>query len=205
MYLIGLTGGIAAGKSFVAAELTARGAVHIDADVLAREAVQTGSAGLAAVVAAFGAQVLLPDGALDRAALGTIIFADTAQRETLNAIVHPLVWQRTQQLIEAAQAHDAQGIVVYDVPLLAEAAADRPLTFDLIVVVVADTETRISRMVEHRGMSRADALQRIASQATDADRLALADVIIDNSGDPSATLRQVDELWRGLQDRRAKA
>ncbi|TFD45660.1 dephospho-CoA kinase [Cryobacterium frigoriphilum] len=196
MYLIGLTGGIASGKSFVAARLAAYGAVHIDADQLARIVVEPGTPALDAIVDEFGEEMLRPDGTLDRAALGAIIFTDDERRERLNAIVHPAVWQRTRELIAEAEVLDPHAIVVYDVPLLAEAPEDRRLTFDLIVVVQASSETRVKRMVATRGMTRAEALDRIQAQATDAQRLAMADVVIDNDGDRGATLRQLDDLWQ---------
>lgn len=196
MYLIALTGGIASGKSFVAVRLTERGAVHIDADQLARQVVEPGTAGLDAIVAAFGTAILNGDGTLNRADLGAIIFHDDERREQLNAIVHPAVWQRTRELIVEAEARDPHAIIVYDVPLLAEAAADRRLAFDLIVVVQAATDTRVQRMIDTRGMTRAEAHGRIQAQATDAERLALAHVVIDNDGDPADTLGQVDDLWR---------
>jgi len=190
-----LTGGIASGKSTVAAMLVEHGAVHIDADALARDVVATGTPGLAAIEAEFGAGVLRPDGSLDRAALGAIIFSDPEQRERLNAITHPAVWSRTQQLIHDAETTDPDAIVVYDVPLLAEAAADRRLAFDLIVVVNADAETRITRMITQRGLTREEALARISSQASDAERLAIADVVIENSGAQEQTRSQTDKLW----------
>jgi dephospho-CoA kinase len=199
MYLIGLTGGIAAGKSFVAARLAEYGAVHIDADLLARIVVEPGSPALDAIVDDFGEAIVRADGTLDRAALGAIIFTDRVRRERLNAIVHPAVWQRTRELIAEADVLDPNAVVVYDVPLLAEAAEDRRLSFDLIVVVRADTETRVQRMIESRGMTRAEALGRIQAQATDAQRLAMADVVIDNDGDRETTLKQIDGLWRRVR------
>ncbi|KFF60711.1 dephospho-CoA kinase [Cryobacterium sp. MLB-32] len=195
MYLIALTGGIASGKSTVAAHLAERGAVHIDADQLAREIVEPGTPALAAIAAEFGESVLAPDGSLDRAALGTIIFSDSERRERLNAITHPQVWSRTRQLIDEAGASDPRAIVVYDVPLLAEAAADRRLAFDLIVVVHADAETRITRMITQRGLTAVEAAARIGAQASDAERLAIADVVIDNSGTVEQTHLQADAVW----------
>jgi len=195
MYLIGLTGGIASGKSTVAARLAERGAVHIDADVLAREVVAPGTPGLAAIAAEFGDAVLTSDGSLDRAALGAIIFNDAERRERLNAITHPQVWRLTQQLIQEAGERDPEAVVVYDVPLLAEAAADRRLAFDLIVVVHAEADTRIERMVSQRALSHAEASARIRSQASDEERLAIADVVIDNTATIEQTLIQADEVW----------
>ena len=195
MYLIGLTGGIASGKSTVATRLAEHGAVGIDADQLAREVVEPGTPGLAAISAEFGSDVLLPDGSLNRPALGAIIFANPVKRERLNAITHPAVRQLTRDRIAAADAADPHAILVYDVPLLAEAVAGGLVTFDLVVVVHADAATRIQRMTEHRGLTEAEATQRIGAQITDAERLALADVVIDNTGALDETLAQVDALW----------
>lgn len=195
MYLIGLTGGIASGKSTVAARLAELGAVHIDADALAREVVEPGTPGLAAITEEFGAGILLADGSLDRPALGAIIFTDAKRRARLNDITHPLVWKRTRELIAEADARDPHAVVVYDVPLLVEAIKARGMTFDLIVVVHADAATRIERMVMLRGLSRTEATHRLNSQAGDAERLAIADTVIDNTGTVDATLAQVDRLW----------
>ncbi|TDW28589.1 dephospho-CoA kinase [Cryobacterium psychrophilum] len=196
MYLIGLTGGIASGKSTVAKRLAELGAVHIDADRLARDVVEPDTPGLAAIATEFGSSVIQPDGSLDRAALGAIIFSDATKRDRLNAITHPLVWSRTLELIREAEENDPFAVVVYDVALLAEAAADRRLAFDLIVVVHADAETRIVRMIRDRGLSRAEAAARISAQASDSERLAIADVVIDNTGTVDATRAQADMVWR---------
>ena len=195
MYLIGLTGGIASGKSVVAKRLAELGAVHVDADVLAREVVEPGTPGLAAIEERFGAEVIAADGTLDRAALGAIIFSDPEAREALNAITHPAVWARAKELFDAAAAADRNAVVVYDVPLLVEASSSRPMRFDLIVVVHADTETRLKRLVELRGMTREEAAHRVNSQASDAERLAIADVVIDSNGTLEATYEQTDALW----------
>jgi len=192
MYLIGLTGGIASGKSLVSTRLAELGATIVDADVLAREVVEPGTAGLAAIVEHFGPDVLLADGTLNRPALGAIIFADPEQREKLNSITHPAVWRRARELFAEA-ATDA--VVVYDVPLLVEGAKGRQLDFDLIAVVDASAETRLHRLVELRGMTREEAAHRLNSQASDAERLAVADVVIDNNGTVEATTSQVDALW----------
>ncbi|MDJ0336901.1 dephospho-CoA kinase [Cryobacterium sp. PH31-O1] len=205
MYLIGLTGGIASGKSTVAKRLAALGAVGIDADQLAREVVEPGTPGLAAIVAEFGNDILLAEGSLNRAALGTVIFADQTRRERLNAITHPAVRQLTRDRVAAAGAADPHAIVVYDVPLLAQAVAGGLVTFDLIVVVHAGAGTRIQRMVDLRGLTREEATQRISAQASDADRLALADVVIDNTGTVDATLAQVDALWERVRTAEAHA
>ncbi|MEO6827762.1 MAG: dephospho-CoA kinase [Microbacteriaceae bacterium] len=193
MYLIGLTGGIASGKSTVAARFEEHGAVVVDADELAREAVAPGTPALAAIADAFGAQLLREDGSLDRGALGAIVFADAAKRARLNAIVHPAVRRLSEERIATAVCADPAAVVVYDVPLLVEAAVDHP--FDLIVVVHADEQRRIDRLVTLRGLSVRDATLRIRSQADDAERLAVADVVIDANGSVSDTLAQADAVW----------
>lgn len=197
MQLIGLTGGIAAGKSTIGSRLAALGAVRLDADVLAREAVAPGSPGLDRVVARFGAELLNADGSLDRAALGAVVFGDAAALADLNAIVHPEVRRLFAERVAAATAADPEAIVVYEVPLLVETAA-RDEAWDLVVVAEADEDTRVERMVRLRGMTEADARQRIARQASDAARRAIADVVIDTSGSESDTLAQVDGLWKRL-------
>jgi dephospho-CoA kinase len=195
MYLIALTGGIASGKSVVAGRLASHGAVVVDADVLARKVVEPGTAGLARIAEEFGPSVIAADGTLDRAALGAIVFADKAKLATLNSITHPAVNKLGNELFAAASATDPFAVGVYDVPLLVEAVHERPRTYDLVVVVHADAETRIRRMVELRGMTREEATQRINSQASDAERLAIADVVVDSSGALERTLEQADELW----------
>ncbi|MDQ1562410.1 MAG: dephospho-CoA kinase [Actinomycetota bacterium] len=199
MRLVAVTGGIASGKSTVGKRLAELGAIVIDADVLAREVVEPGTAGLAAIEQAFGASVISADGTLNRPALGAIIFADADKREQLNAITHPAIWARARELFDAAEAEDPDAVLVYDVPLLAEAKGDRHKSFDLIVVVDADIQTRVDRMVELRGMSRAEAEGRLRAQASDADRLKLADVVIDANGSLDHTLEQTDALWRELR------
>lgn len=194
MYLIGLTGGIASGKSTVAKRLAEHGAVHIDADALAREVVEPGTPALARIAEQFGAGVLRPDGSLDRAALGTIIFSDPERRLVLNGITHPAIWSRARELFAEAEAQDPHVVIVYDVPLLVE-SSDRPMNFDLIVVVHASTEVRLRRLVELRGLTREEAAHRLNSQATDTERLAIADVVIDSSGTLEETIRQADDLW----------
>jgi len=195
MFLIGLTGGIASGKSTVAARLAEHGAIRVDADVLARQVVEPGTEGLAAIEREFGSGVISADGTLNRPALGAIIFADADKRAALNAITHPAVWRRARELFDAAIANDPHAVIVYDVPLLVEAKATRPISFDLIAVVDASRETRLARLVELRGMSPEEAAQRLSSQASDAERLAIADVVIDSNGTLEDTLRQADELW----------
>ena len=199
MYLIGLTGGIASGKTVVASRFAQLGAVVVDADVLAREVVEPGTDGLAAIAREFGDAVIAADGSLDRAALGAIIFSDAEARLKLNAITHPAVWRRARELFAAASAADDDAVVVYDVPLLAEAAADRPIRFDRVVVVHASPQTRIDRLVRLRGMSPSEAQSRVASQASDEQRLAVANVVIDADGSLEHTLAQVDAFWRDLR------
>ena len=199
MQLIGLTGGIASGKSAVAARLAERGATVVDADVLAREVVEPGTPALARIAEEFGPEVIAADGSLDRPALGALIFTAPEKRAALNAITHPAVGARSHELFAAAAAADPRAIVVYDVPLLVDAG--RVDEFDLVVVVNASTETRVSRMIEHRGMTRDEALHRINSQATDTERLAIADVVIDANGTLEETLQQADALWEKLSAR----
>lgn len=201
MDVIGLTGGIAAGKSAVAARLAELGAVVIDADRLAREVVEPGTPGLAAVAHRFGDAVLAPDGSLDRARLGSIVFADDSARRDLNAIVHPAVQRRYDELVAEAFARDPEAIVVYDVPLLAEARAASD--FSLVIVVDAPPEVRLERLVSLRGMDRSEARARIEAQIPDADRRAMADVVIDSSGTLDHTLEQVDAVWERLVAQRA--
>lgn len=196
MQRIGLTGGIAAGKSVAAQRLAERGAVLIDYDVLSREAVAPGSAGLAEVVEAFGPGVLTPDGALDRPGLGAVVFADPAARERLNGIVHPVVRRLAAEREAAAAAADPGAVVVHDIPLLVETG--RADAFHVVVVVDAPAVLRVERLVRTRGLDRAEAERRIAAQAPDADRLAAADVVLDGSGDPDGLRAEVDALWDRL-------
>jgi len=169
--------------------------VLVDADVLAREVVEPGTPALAAIADRFGASVIAPDGSLDRAALGAVIFSDPAERLALNAITHPAVWRRARELFAAAEQADPDAIVVYDVPLLVEAAGDRPISFDLVVVVDASTQTRLERLVELRGLSPEEAQRRLDSQAGTAERLAIADVVIASDGTLDETLAQADALY----------
>ena len=199
MQLIGLTGGIASGKSVVAARLAEHGAVVVDADQIAREVVEPGTPALARIAEEFGDSVIASDGSLDRAALGAIIFSSPEKRLALNAITHPAVLDRSRALFDAARAADPDAIVVYDVPLLVDGG--RAEEFELIVVVNANTETRISRMMELRGMSHDEALHRLNSQATNTERLAIADVVIDSNGTLEQTLEQADALWEKLSAR----
>lgn len=200
MLNVGLTGGIAAGKSAVARQLAELGAVLIDADAIARAVVEPGTPGLAAVVAAFGPGILTADGALDRPALGALVFADDAAREKLNSIVHPLVRAESARLRAAAPAG---AVVVQDIPLLVETG--QGAHFDAVLVVAAPREERLRRMIEDRGMSREDALARIAAQASDAERAAVADILIENSGTLDQLREKVTEIWESLNEKSTHA
>jgi dephospho-CoA kinase len=190
---VGLTGGLGAGKSTVADLLAEHGAIVVDSDALAREVVRTGTPGFAAVVARFGPRVVGPDGELDRAELARIVFADRGVLGDLNAIVHPLVRARSAELAGAAPPG---AVVVHDVPLLAEnGLADQ---FDAVVVVEADREIRLARLAA-RGLARADAEVRMAAQATDEQRRAIADEIVRNDSDRNALAHQVAALWARLK------
>ncbi|HWC79368.1 MAG TPA: dephospho-CoA kinase [Pseudonocardiaceae bacterium] len=193
MLRVGLTGGIGSGKSTVAGRLAEHGAVVIDADRVAREVVEPGTEGLAAVAAEFGDGVLAADGSLDRAALAERVFAEESARKRLNAIVHPLIGKRTAELVAAATAAAEDAIIVHDVPLLVEGGM-APL-YHLAVVVDAPAEQRIARLVGTRGMAEADARARIAAQADDAARRAAADLWLDNSGSADQILAVADALW----------
>lgn len=198
MLRLGLTGGIGAGKSEVSRMLSSYGAVLIDSDRIAREVVEPGSPGLAAVVAEFGPGVLTPDGTLDRPKLGGIVFGDPERLRALNAIVHPLVRARSAEL-EAAAGPDA--IVVHDVPLLAENGL-APL-YDLVMVVDVAPGTQVDRLVRLRGMTEDEARARMAAQATREQRLAVADVVIDNDGPLEELEPQVRKVWAELAERAA--
>ncbi len=197
MPLIALTGGIASGKSTIARRLTERGATVIDADAIVRDVQSPGSAVLDAIAAAFGVGVIAPDGSLDRAALGSRVFGDPEALARLNAIVHPAVRAESARRFAAAFADDPGAVVVYDVPLLVEARVDDP--WDLIVVADAPAVVRARRLVELRGLSETDASARIASQASDDLRRAVADVLIDTSGTIDDTLARTDALWERIQ------
>lgn len=190
---VGLTGGIASGKSTVSAILAELGAVVIDADLIAREVVARGTPGLAAVVAEFGPGLLTPEGDLDRPAMGALVFADPEARRRLEAIIHPLVHERSAQLEAAAPAG---AVVVHDIPLLAEVG--RAASFDAVVVVDAPTEIQVARMVEDRGWSREEAESRIAAQATHEDRLAIATYVVHNTGTLEELREQVGRVYARL-------
>lgn len=190
MLNIGLTGGIGSGKSAASAALSALGATIIDADRIAREVLEPGTDGLELVVREFGDHLVGEDGALDRAALAAIVFNDDAARTRLNQIVHPRVRARSAALIEDA---GPDAIVINDIPLLAEGSMAP--SFHLVVVVVAPEDVRLERLTGARGMDRADALARVRAQATDEQRAAIADVVLDNSGSLDDLRAQIDELW----------
>jgi dephospho-CoA kinase len=200
LYRVGLTGGIGAGKSEVSRRLAAHGAVVIDADAIAREVVEPGTPGLAEVVAAFGPEVLLPDGRLDRSRLGDIIFASPELRARLNGIVHPLVGARMRELEESA---GPGSIVVHDVPLIAE--NNMAGAYDLVVVVDVPPRLQLDRLVRHRDLTRDQARARMAAQASREQRLGIAGIVVDNSGSLAELDRQVGELWTELRRRAALA
>lgn len=194
---VAVTGGIGSGKSTVSRLLAGHGAVVVDADAIARDVVEPGTPALAAIAAAFGPGVLTPDGALDRAALGAVVFADAGARRTLEGITHPRVRELSEQRLAAVPAG---GVAVYDVPLLAEAGTDGRVGFDVVIVVRAEVEVRVERLVG-RGLAADDARRRIAAQASDAEREALADVVLDNSADQAGLTARVAALWPDLQAR----
>lgn len=193
--MVGLTGGIGSGKSAVSRLLAEHGAVVLDADLVAREVVEPGTPGLALIVASFGAGVLQADGTLDRTALGTRVFADPKALQELNAIVHPLVGERTGELVDQARSSGAT-VVVHDVPLLVENGLAE--LYDVVVVVAATPQTQVDRLVRLRGMTEQEAQQRIAAQAPLADKLAVATHVIDNDGPLHDLAPQVDRLWSEL-------
>jgi dephospho-CoA kinase len=195
--LVGLTGGIASGKSVVARRFAEHGAVVVDADVIAREVVEPGTPALARIVEEFGSAVIGPDGRLDRPALGAVVFADPDKLRILNSITHPAVLELSHQRFADAESADPDAIVVYDVPLLLEARSEGR-EFDVVVVVEADDEIRVQRMVELRGMAEDEARRRIGSQATNAQRAAIADHVIDANGTEAETLAAADAVWEKL-------
>jgi dephospho-CoA kinase len=193
---VGLTGGIGAGKSEVSKRLAAQGAVVIDADLIARDVVAPGTDGLAEIVAAFGPGILTPDGALDRVRLGDIVFAEPDKLAVLNAIVHPRVGTRMRELEDSA---GPGAVVVHDVPLIAENGLAG--AYDLVVVVDVQPRVQLDRLVRHRGMSREQAEARLAAQASREERLAIATIVVDNSGSLAELDRQSGELWAELRRR----
>lgn len=196
MPIVALTGGIAAGKSTVSRVLEACGAAVVDADLLAREAVAVGSPALALIATRFGPGVLDALGALDRAALGDAIFGDESARAALEAIVHPVVKELSAERLHEATSANPTRVVVYVIPLLAE--AQRHSDFDLVVVVDAPAHQRLQRLVEHRGLTLQEATRRIAAQASDSARREIADVVLDSSESLAATERRTRELYAVL-------
>jgi dephospho-CoA kinase len=193
--MCGLTGGIGSGKSTVAAMLVARGAVVVDADAIAREVVEPGKPALAALVEAFGPEILLPDGSLNRPALAERAFVTDETRKQLESITHPAIGEEfLRQVAEAP----ADGIVVHDVPLLVESA--RGFQYDCVIVVEAPLELRLDRL-EQRGVPRDDAQRRIALQATDAERREVATWVVDNAGDLAQLESQIERIWHELAER----
>lgn len=187
---VGLTGGIGSGKSSVAARLVERGATVVDADRIAREVVAPGTAGLEAVFARFGDGIRAADRSLDRAALARIVFSDKGALADLEAITHPLIWAETARRMAAAPPGQVR---VHDMPLLVEKAMSAD--YQLVVVVLTDPETRVRRLVEHRGLDESDARARIGAQASDAQRRAAGDVLVSNDGSPEDLIAAVDALW----------
>lgn len=194
MLRVGLTGGIASGKTAVSEALHERGAVIIDADLLAREVVEPGTPGLAAVVARFGTGVLSADGRLDREALGRTVFTDERARRDLEAIVHPAVRARAAALEEAA---DPDAVVVHVIPLLVETGQQD--AFDVVVVVDVEPDRQLDRLRRRNGLDPAAAQARVAAQVSRADRLQAADLVLDNNGSRDQLVQQVDRLWRDLR------
>uniref|UniRef100_UPI00289F0B02 dephospho-CoA kinase n=1 Tax=Arthrobacter sp. TaxID=1667 RepID=UPI00289F0B02 len=190
MLRVGLTGGIAAGKSLAAQALERCGAMLVDADALAREVVEPGTPGLSAVTREFGPGVLDTEGRLDRPALAALVFGNEERRRTLNGIIHPLVRARAAEILAATAP---ETVVVQDIPLLVETGQDS--AFHLVVVVEAPLEVRVERMVTQRGMARDAALARIAAQADDAQRRAAADVVIENTGAAEDLRSSIEQLW----------
>jgi dephospho-CoA kinase len=192
MKVLGLTGGIGSGKSMVASMFAQLGADVIDADRLARDVVEPGQPALEEIASAFGRDILLPDGRLDRGKLGRIIFADPVARVTLNAITHPRIRERMDAEIAARQS--GPGVLIVDIPLLYE--NERTGSVETVIVVWVDTQTQLRRLVERNGLSEHEARQRIAAQMPLDEKRARADVVIDNSGSPENTRRQVDAIYR---------
>lgn len=197
MTIVALTGGIAAGKSTISDRLAEHGVLIIDADQVAREVVAPGTETLAKISQRFGQEVVHPDGTLNREALGSVVFSDPAARQVLNDLVHPAVRHRSQELFEKAHRDHPDRVVVYAVPLVAE--AKRRDEFDLVVLAHAPHELRIARLVEYRGMTESEAAARVDAQASDDERLAIADIVVDSSGERSNTLLAADQLATALK------
>lgn len=197
MPLIALTGGIASGKSTIARRLAEHGAVIVDADQIVRDVQAPGTPVLRQIAATFGSDVITPDGALDRAALGAKVFGAPELLQQLNAIVHPAVRAESHRRFESAIAEDPSAVIVYDVPLLVEARVDDP--WDTVVVAHAPAAVRRRRLVELRGLDDSAAQARIEAQVSDEKRLAIADVVIDTAGELADTIAQTDALWERIR------
>jgi dephospho-CoA kinase len=198
MFLVGLTGGIASGKSTVASMLERLGAEIIDADIIAREVVEPGTDGLSKVVQAFGESVLQSNGSLSREALASVVFGNQEQRSRLEVILHPLIKERTSSRIATSTA----AVVVYVVPLLVEANVDYP--FDFVVTIESGVETQTQRLIESRGLTLAEAEARISSQATEEQRVARADFLVDGSVALTELEAQISKLWQLILQKAAK-
>jgi dephospho-CoA kinase len=198
---IGLTGGVASGKSTVAAALRARGAAIVDADAIAREVVRPGEPAYQGIVEAFGPSVVGPDGALERKALARHVFAGEAARRRLNALTHPHVRRRMAEEAARLTASGETPVIVFDIPLLLDTTDGRDLALDGIVVVYADPETRLRRLTARDGLPEDDARRRLAAQVPLEDKVTRADWVIDNSGTPEGTAVQVERLWQTLMER----
>lgn len=196
MKLVALSGGIASGKSTIAKRLSELGAVHLDADQFAQDAVMPGSTGLSKITEHFGTQILTAEGALDRGALGEIVFANAKELAALNSIVHPEVRHLVDARLREIEALHPDAVVIYDVPLLVEAGVE--MDWDLVVIAEAPESVRMQRLINIRGMSGDEAAKRIANQASDDERRAIADVVIDTGGSMEHTIEQTDALWRRL-------
>ena len=196
MFRVGLTGGIAAGKSVVSRRLDTLGAHVVDHDVLAREAVRPGTVALELLAEHFGDEIVLPDGSLDRAALGHLVFGDQEELAFLNGVIHPEVHRLSVERDAAIAARDGAAVIVHDIPLLVETGQAE--TFDVVVVVHTPADQRIRRLVEARSLSLPDARRRVAAQADDEVRLAAADVVLDGAGTVDELVDQVDQLWARL-------
>jgi dephospho-CoA kinase len=201
--LVGLTGGIATGKSTVSTMFAHLGARIVDADLLAREVVMPGQPAHAAIVREFGPDVLEGDGTLDRKRLGAIVFADAARRQRLEAIIHPAIFVRQQRILSVYDEEAFEGIVVWDAALLVESGSARRM--DKVVVVVADADTELRRLMARDGFSEEEARRRIASQMPLGEKVKVADYVIDNSGSRAETERRVREVYRALLDDRRAA
>jgi dephospho-CoA kinase len=197
MAVVAVTGGIAAGKSVVASRLKDLGAIVLDADQLARDAVAPGSPALSAIAQRFGDDIVTSSGELDRAALGALVFADATARTDLNSIVHPEVRRLYDQRLAEVLSQHPDSIIIYDIPLLAEARTSEK--FDAVVVVHAPAPQRIQRLMEFRGFSEQDATARVQAQASDEERLALATTVIDASVSEAETIRQTRALYESLR------